>query len=198
VQWARRATCPWVLRLFDGDAPDDLWRFPSILPLLRKAAARPALVRGLRRARGAWRELALIHGDLKHDNLLRDGAGHYALIDWEMARIGDPAWDLAGLLLRPLLSPHVQGFDDGARRAALALLRSYSHAGEASKPALAQRLVLYCGAWLVMSLLQSESVAANEAQACDKLLATAERCFAQADSWAASLAEDDKEQAHAA
>ena len=40
----------------------------------------------------------LTHGDLWYGNLLIDGGGALtAVLDWEIARIGDPARDFAGL-----------------------------------------------------------------------------------------------------
>lgn len=43
--------------------------------------------------------LAVIHGDYRNGNVLHDGAGHIiAVLDWEMAHIGDPLEDLAWAL----------------------------------------------------------------------------------------------------
>lgn len=52
-----------------------------------------------------WRIEAVIHGDIKMDNVLvlnpgadeECGASGLRLIDWEMAQWGDPAWDVAGV-----------------------------------------------------------------------------------------------------
>lgn len=38
---------------------------------------------------------ALLHGDLLGQNILRSVDGPHHVIDWEYARTGDPAWDLA-------------------------------------------------------------------------------------------------------
>jgi Ser/Thr protein kinase RdoA (MazF antagonist) len=51
-----------------------------------------------------WQPGTLIHGDIRLDNILigppgaRPDPDHAALwiVDWEMVRFGDPAWDLAG------------------------------------------------------------------------------------------------------
>lgn len=198
-QWKHlQAPCPWVLRLFDGDGPAELWTYPNIAPLLHQAAARPALVQGLRRARGAWRALTLVHGDLKHDNLLQAADGSFALIDWEMARLGDPAWDLAGLLLRPLLSPQIERFDDTARLAAQTLLDHYCAVVALPSQALGQRLLLFCGAWLLMSLIQSESVSPTQADMRERLLGLAEDCLGSAENWAATLKPATRAHDHAA
>jgi aminoglycoside phosphotransferase (APT) family kinase protein len=43
--------------------------------------------------------LSIIHGDFRNGNVLHDGAGHIiAVLDWEMAHIGDPLEDLAWTL----------------------------------------------------------------------------------------------------
>ena len=58
--------------------------------------ARPKLNRHLRDLRSSWRSSALVHGDLKSDNVLivKGPQGpELLLIDWECAGIGDPAWD---------------------------------------------------------------------------------------------------------
>jgi aminoglycoside phosphotransferase (APT) family kinase protein len=48
--------------------------------------------------------LALVHGDLRPGNFLYEGGRITALLDWEMAHIGDPAEDLAWIY-RSLWSP---------------------------------------------------------------------------------------------
>lgn len=54
-----------------------------------------------------WDEsgFALIHGDLSVGNILWDDSGNVALIDWEFARDGDPAEDLAYLIADQDLAP---------------------------------------------------------------------------------------------
>lgn len=193
VPAALDGTVPWALRIFDGDAPLDLWQHGAVAPLMASAAGQPALVNGLRRARGAWRAVALIHGDCKHDNvILRADAGPHdppaALIDWEMARHGDPAWDLAGLMFRPLMDPAPDrgGWSAANIAAAAAMLQQYGSTLGLQLAPVAQRLVLYCGAWILMNLVQFRSsnpkgaeadqirmlsLAADSFQHCDRLVA---------------------------
>jgi aminoglycoside phosphotransferase (APT) family kinase protein len=57
----------------------------------------------------------LVHGDFRLDNLLIDDGQVTAVLDWEMATVGDPATDLALLLTYGRL-PHVV---DGPARALL-------------------------------------------------------------------------------
>ncbi len=69
------------------------------LKLIQHYAAMPLLDR----VSGLWRDDCLIHGDARPDNwLFLPGASSRAsclrLIDWELASIGDPAWDVAAVL----------------------------------------------------------------------------------------------------
>lgn len=59
-----------------------------------------AAIRRLRRAGPPpARKLSVVHGDFRSGNFLHDGAGRLlAVLDWEMAHIGDPLEDLAWML----------------------------------------------------------------------------------------------------
>ena len=46
---------------------------------------------------GEWRSSCLIHSDVRSDNILVLGASSVWLIDWEMAALGDPAWDVGSM-----------------------------------------------------------------------------------------------------
>jgi 5-methylthioribose kinase len=54
--------------------------------------------------RPLWTSSTVIHGDIKSDNILvkftKDSAScsEVFLVDWELVQIGDPAWDIAGVL----------------------------------------------------------------------------------------------------
>lgn len=60
----------------------------------------------LERLGGQWQPEALIHGDIRLDNILvtspTDGTDQSSIrlwiVDWEMVQFGDPAWDVAGAL----------------------------------------------------------------------------------------------------
>lgn len=45
-------------------------------------------------------QLALVHGDFRLGNLIADESGLAAVIDWELCHTGDPAEDLAWLMIR--------------------------------------------------------------------------------------------------
>jgi aminoglycoside phosphotransferase (APT) family kinase protein len=99
----------------DGlDDQDQLDAFGSLVGVLDPP--RPALELGLRRlaatrpAAGATRR-TLVHGDLRTGNLLVGPDGLRAVLDWELAHIGDPIEDLGWFCLRSWRfgSPHRAG-----------------------------------------------------------------------------------------
>ena len=56
----------------------------------------PDFAAALDHLRNGWRWDALIHGDMKFENcLVRDG--DIRIVDWEIADIGDPAWDVGSI-----------------------------------------------------------------------------------------------------
>ncbi|KJC35602.1 hypothetical protein UP09_30710 [Bradyrhizobium sp. LTSP885] len=64
----------------------------------------PDFQRTLDEMRGDWRCERLVHGDLKWENCVvypcrsNDGKLDGRIVDWELADIGDPAWDVGGML----------------------------------------------------------------------------------------------------
>ena len=76
------------------------------LEILRILQANAGFVEHLERLTRSWRPETVIHGDIRFDNVLvrspradeEVDAIELWIVDWEMVRIGDPAWDLAGAL----------------------------------------------------------------------------------------------------
>lgn len=58
-----------------------------------------AAIEWLRRRVPADERLCLVHGDFKANNIVGDGADRLAVIDWELAHLGDPLEDLAWTML---------------------------------------------------------------------------------------------------
>lgn len=62
----------------------------------------PDFGQALDRVRAGWRRDALVHGDMKFDNIVVRGAqtGEQTMhvVDWELADVGDSAWDVASIL----------------------------------------------------------------------------------------------------
>jgi hypothetical protein len=184
---------PWALCVMDGDAAPELWASGATAPLLHEAALDPKLVTGLRAARAHWRRLAVIHGDLKHDNVLVDASAEglrVRLVDWEMSRVGDPAWDLATLTAR-LLVARGDGppWIDRDLDAVAYLLARYASASRLSPPALTYRLVLYAATALLMMALQHASTlpAGADTTQARRLVMRARTTFARADTLAEAL-----------
>ncbi len=65
----------------------------------RSLAQAQDLIELLRRALPPDSDAALVHGDFRLDNLLMTGTTVRAVIDWEMATVGDPLTDLALLVV---------------------------------------------------------------------------------------------------
>jgi aminoglycoside phosphotransferase (APT) family kinase protein len=86
---------PWVLSMHRPDL--DLFRHVSVanLALVRIVQQAEALCQELDDLRTGWAPECLIHNDIKWDNWVipEDGGGALKLVDWELAMVGDPAWD---------------------------------------------------------------------------------------------------------
>jgi hypothetical protein len=73
----------------------------QLIQLVQRYPEFPKLLEDLR---ADWRATSLIHGDMKWENWIvgptgTDGSGpSLSLIDWEMADLGDTAWDVGALL----------------------------------------------------------------------------------------------------
>jgi aminoglycoside phosphotransferase (APT) family kinase protein len=83
------------------DATDPLQQCRDLLDLL--GVPRPGLELGLRRleaTRPPATGVGVVHGDLRLGNLVVDGDGLAAVLDWELAHIGDPAEDIGWFCAR--------------------------------------------------------------------------------------------------
>ncbi len=95
---------PWVLNAGRPEAIPLHTQMGGSLQLMAIVQRYPEIRDQLDPVRAGWRAEALIHGDVKWDNCLvsvaEDGTptGELHLIDWEMADVGDPAWDVGGVL----------------------------------------------------------------------------------------------------
>ncbi len=68
----------------------------------------------------------LVNHDLKWDNVVVTKDGRVVLLDWELAGLGDPAWDLGCLVSEHL----VRGGSGGLPAPADSLLKAYARAAE--------------------------------------------------------------------
>jgi aminoglycoside phosphotransferase (APT) family kinase protein len=94
---------PWVFNLA-RPAPASLRELaPAQLSVIQAIQSQPDALIALDRLRNEWRPTRLIHGDFKWNNVLlqQDNAGipiRVLLLDWELAQVGDPAWDVGAAL----------------------------------------------------------------------------------------------------
>jgi aminoglycoside phosphotransferase (APT) family kinase protein len=84
----------------------ELWETRFLAHRLESLPALAHLFRWLKAHLPAPSRLSLIHGDLRPGNFLFEGSKINALLDWEMAHIGDPAEDIAWAY-RALWSPEL-------------------------------------------------------------------------------------------
>jgi len=99
---------PWPMSL-DQVGYSFLDNFPPIGPQLSAAIRQnPKLQPMLSALRPLWQYDSLIHGDMKWDNCLvssRDGVElNLTIVDWELADIGDGAWDVATIFKEYLVA----------------------------------------------------------------------------------------------
>lgn len=69
-------------------------------------------------ARARWVRACLVHADVKREHWYRRTASDgrsWCLIDWEMVRVGDPAWDVAGVMHDHVLSNPTRALPDASR-----------------------------------------------------------------------------------
>ena len=106
---------PWVFDL-GRPTPASLRELaPAQLSVIQAVQSHPDAVAALDRLRDEWRPTRLIHGDFKWNNVLvqQDSAGipvRVLLLDWELAQLGDPAWDV-GAALHSFLTEAVLGLE---------------------------------------------------------------------------------------
>jgi Phosphotransferase enzyme family len=91
---------PWVL-LVHARSPAPLQSLSGAnLQFLEILKRHPHFAEHLNVLRDRWKTLSLIHGDIKFANFITyssaTGSG-LKLVDWEVADIGDPMWDVAGV-----------------------------------------------------------------------------------------------------
>jgi hypothetical protein len=124
-----RYSLPWVLSIHRPETGTFTTTSSANIQLIRTIQQVPELGGHLDRLRGGWQRHALIHFDVKWDNMLvvtRDASSKRTLklVDWEGADVGDPCWDVgsvfAGYLGSWLQSVPISGNDAPDRLAELA------------------------------------------------------------------------------
>ncbi len=101
-----RVAAPFVVNLAEPELRMVGYLTPGAFQIMQKIQAEPVMLAALHQMRTTWQASSLIHGDIKMDNFLvldpnaahAEGSDQVRLIDWELAQLGDPAWDVAGVL----------------------------------------------------------------------------------------------------
>lgn len=158
----------------------------ATINLVRMLQAEPEVTDLLDDLQCSWRHDALVHHDVRWDNVLVSGQGgrrrRLVLVDWETAAVGDPAWDL-GAALGEYLSHWLMSIPSVGREAphralhlaglpltacwpaARALWHSYRRSRpepEEGWPALLERSVRCTGLKLLQSGLEQSQGTAHE------------------------------------
>ncbi len=99
TQIGAQRVAPWILTIGRRDVPLFGAGGAQLVAMIR---ATPSVLQGLEGALSRWQPRTLIQGDMKWDNILvrggSAGAPELRIVDWELADIGDPLWDVAGVL----------------------------------------------------------------------------------------------------
>ena len=122
----RASRVPWVFLIHRPTAAGLSDISQANLELTKTIQSLPKVCEALDLATQLWMSNAIIHGDTKFDNFVVYGKTkegprrRLALIDWEMAKQGDPCWDLGcvfGELLRLWAAHNVSASRGGLQNA---------------------------------------------------------------------------------
>jgi Phosphotransferase enzyme family len=170
---------PWILNVqsLTFSEPPVGGAIAQLQSLLRRY---PELADRIETLRNSWQIECLIHGDIRFDNCLieyEEGVPKPKLkiVDWELTDLGDPCWDIAGIL-QSYLSMWVSSMpDSGVEPASLLIDRSkyklediqrcicafwqaYTLTRELKDNETVRGLTLrsakYCAAWIVQTVYE--------------------------------------------
>ena len=105
---------PWVLQLDQYQAHEFFIDNAFSTQVISLIKSNPVLQTELLKLASTWKPTSLIHGDIKWINFLitsNQNGLTQKLIDWELADIGDPLWDVAGLI-QSYISTWMQSIDE--------------------------------------------------------------------------------------
>jgi tRNA A-37 threonylcarbamoyl transferase component Bud32 len=173
---------PWVLSLAELGREPDPDRLGARRELLHILDAYPGFGPTLKALEEAWTPAALVHGDMKFQNCIL-GEDRITIIDWEMAGLGDPLWDAAGIL-QAYWEAWVRGIAplETLNAAAREFWTSYvDELAPAGDPAeVLVRAVRYAGARLIQTVWEDRRYAAQLDDPTLKMLQLSLNIFADA------------------
>jgi Ser/Thr protein kinase RdoA (MazF antagonist) len=191
-----RAQWPWLFDLPSGGVPEFAAAREGSRRVVAELRERPDLMALIEETGAGWSDRALIHGDVKWDNVLarRGAAGGWRLwlIDWELAGWGDPDWDLAALCEAIVTTAVLrEGAFDSASVAPLcrAAIDAYAAGVDPFHKTGADRLACLIASRLLQVVVQLAAMAADgeSVPATTTLLELASRVAADPPSGAAKL-----------
>jgi aminoglycoside phosphotransferase (APT) family kinase protein len=171
---------PWLLGALEPHWGGYGWLPPPAAVILSRLASLPLFRNEFRRAQAEWKVVCLVHGDIRWSNLLlaeSDGNLAVKLVDWELACVGDPAWDLGGLLAETVtaeaLSRPVPASAETLSTLCRAPLRGYFDGLQPDTrtwTALLERSVRLAGVRLVQTTVEYAHTGAAEAAKAEGVL----------------------------
>jgi aminoglycoside phosphotransferase (APT) family kinase protein len=189
---------PWLLSALEPVWHNYEWLPRPCAEVLRRLASTPSIRDGFRRARSRWQAHALVHGDLRWANVLVDAAEEQSrvlLVDWELACLGDPSWDLGSALADLVMLLGLPGGrvgDDEFAAWAAPLLAGYvrSLREPARWRALLELAVSMTAIRLVQGLIEIGHIDPNQMAAAEPMVvASISKLFADGGNTATALAD---------
>jgi hypothetical protein len=166
------AGAPWALGLHRPTPGHFRLISPGSYQCLKSLQRMTRLCAALERERQNWRSHCVVHADIKSDNLLiavepNGRTLRLVVLDWELAQLGDPAWDVAGFLHEFFISwlysvpvTQLDAWPTGRphpvhRAAAGAFIDAYAATAGIAQSNLLERAFVLCGARLVQFAVES-------------------------------------------
>ena len=152
---ATRHRVPTILQLAKygvGDDPAKIWQTLS---------AYPDFVKLISEQIQHWTPTGLTHGDMRWDNLLvtkTDDSLKLSIVDWELAGVGDCAWDVGGVLQSYLIDWSVDLIDsDQLQQLTIAFWQAYVVEARLSATGanrLLERTIMFAACRLIQSTFE--------------------------------------------
>jgi len=199
VQPPPMGTPPWLLTALEPQWGNYSWLPPACASLLSRLAASATMRAAFQQAQFEWTPSSLVHGDLRWANVLMDEDAENVklwLVDWELACLGDPAWDvgsiLADIAATVLLEQGIPSLHEEPLSLSLSMLAGYRAASDFEIESWAwmlQRSVRLAGVRLVQTMIEQGHVSDDELQKAEtRLMPWCVRFLTSAPAIAAELA----------
>jgi hypothetical protein len=168
---------PWVLQPLE-----ERWRFSARSSFLALFHTDAAVARSLAELRESWRANTFIHGDARPENFILSSTSEVRLVDWELADIGDAAWDCANVMQYYWTRWISIGWPTPAAWNALtrALQNLWTEYNEGSQQPLA-RVTRFTGARLIQTAYEHLASAGRITVVVDRLVRLASLLLLQTD-----------------